>query len=146
MSEACEMPLSNATPQEIRDILTTAKVIAVVGLSDKPDRDSYRVAAYLQRAGYRVIPVNPAVQEVLQAVIGLALAATVLVVRSTGPAAALAVNVTGLPVRPAAVAVIVLLLVPAVVPRVQPPTVASPLPFVNGVVGAVADPPPRVTA
>jgi predicted CoA-binding protein len=65
MSDACEMPLSNATSQEIRDILSTAKVIAVVGLSDKPDRDSYRVAGYLQRAGYRVIPVNPAVKEVL---------------------------------------------------------------------------------
>jgi predicted CoA-binding protein len=65
MSDACEMPLQNATPQEIRDILKTAKVIAVVGLSDKPDRDSYRVAAYLQSAGYRIIPVNPAVKEVL---------------------------------------------------------------------------------
>lgn len=65
MSDACEMPLSNATPDEIRDILKTSRVIAVVGLSDKPDRDSYRVAAYMQRAGYRIIPVNPAVKEVL---------------------------------------------------------------------------------
>ena len=59
MSEACEMPIQNATPNEIRDILKSSKVIAVVGLSDKPDRDSYRVAAYMQRAGYRIIPVNP---------------------------------------------------------------------------------------
>lgn len=65
MSEACEMPMGNATPDEVREILTTAKVVAVVGLSDKPDRDSHRVAAYLQRAGYRIIPVNPAVTEVL---------------------------------------------------------------------------------
>jgi predicted CoA-binding protein len=65
MSEACEMPLQNATADEIRDILKTAKVIAVVGLSDKPDRDSHHVAAYMQRAGYRIIPVNPAVKEVL---------------------------------------------------------------------------------
>ena len=36
-----------------------------MGLSDKPDRDSYHVAAYLQRHGYRIIPVNPAVKEVL---------------------------------------------------------------------------------
>ncbi len=64
-SGACETPLQNATPQEIRDILKTAKVIAVVGLSDKPDRDSFRVAAYLKQAGYRIIPVNPAVKEVL---------------------------------------------------------------------------------
>src|SRR3954464_6668656 len=62
MSESCEMPLENATPEEIRDILKSAKVVAVVGLSDKPDRDSYRVAAYLQKAGYRVIPVNPALK------------------------------------------------------------------------------------
>lgn len=62
MSDACEMPLENATPAEVREILTTAKTVAVVGLSDKPDRDSYRVAEYLQRAGYRIIPVNPALK------------------------------------------------------------------------------------
>jgi len=65
MSEACELPLSNATPDEIRAILATAHTIAVVGLSDKPDRASHRVAAYLQRHGYRIIPVNPLVTEVL---------------------------------------------------------------------------------
>jgi predicted CoA-binding protein len=65
MSESCEMPLRNATPEEVRDLLRTARTIAVVGLSDKPERDSYRVAAYLQRQGYRVIPVNPALSTVL---------------------------------------------------------------------------------
>jgi predicted CoA-binding protein len=65
MNEGCEMPSSNAGPAEVRDILQNSRVIAVVGLSDKPDRDSYRVAAYLQQHGYRVIPVNPAVPEVL---------------------------------------------------------------------------------
>jgi uncharacterized protein len=59
MSDSCETPLENATSEEIREILKSAKVIAVVGLSDKPDRDSYHVAEYLQKAGYRVIPVNP---------------------------------------------------------------------------------------
>jgi len=49
----------------MRQILETAKTIAVVGLSDKPDRDSYRVAKYLQDHGYRIIPVNPTVDEVL---------------------------------------------------------------------------------
>jgi len=53
------------TDNEIESILTSSKTIAVVGLSDKPDRDSYRVAAYLQSHGYRIIPVNPAVQTVL---------------------------------------------------------------------------------
>lgn len=50
---------------KIRNLLARAKVIAVVGLSDRPERDSHGVARYLQRAGYRVIPVNPQVAEVL---------------------------------------------------------------------------------
>ena len=50
---------------EIRDVLTRARTIAIVGLSDKPERDSNEVARYLQSKGYRVIPVNPAVAEVL---------------------------------------------------------------------------------
>ncbi len=45
--------------------LTQSKVIAVVGLSPNPERDSYRVAKYLQSVGYRIIPVNPTVDEVL---------------------------------------------------------------------------------
>jgi predicted CoA-binding protein len=44
---------------KIRQILTEAKTIAVVGWSPKPDRPSHRVAAYLAAKGYRVIPVNP---------------------------------------------------------------------------------------
>jgi uncharacterized protein len=43
----------------IRQILTSARVIAVVGWSPKPDRPSHRVAEFLARRGYRVIPVNP---------------------------------------------------------------------------------------
>jgi predicted CoA-binding protein len=65
MPDFCEIPLSNATTDEIRALLRSMHTIAVVGLSDKPDRDSYRVAAYMQQAGYRVIPINPAVDEVL---------------------------------------------------------------------------------
>ncbi|MFM2310416.1 MAG: hypothetical protein RLY87_2538 [Chloroflexota bacterium] len=48
-----------------RTLLTTAKTIAVVGLSSKPDRASYQVAAYLQHHGYRIIPVNPKEEFVL---------------------------------------------------------------------------------
>jgi len=65
MSDFCEMPLENASAEEIRQLLTSARTIAVVGLSDKPDRDSYRVAQYLQQHGYRIIPVNPVVASVL---------------------------------------------------------------------------------
>ena len=43
----------------IPEILQHAKTIAVVGLSDKTDRASYGVAAYLQEHGYRILPVNP---------------------------------------------------------------------------------------
>jgi len=46
-------------------ILASAKTIAVVGLSPDPRRPSHGVARYLQRAGYRIIPVNPNVDEVL---------------------------------------------------------------------------------
>ncbi|MBU3598914.1 CoA-binding protein [Polynucleobacter sp. 30F-ANTBAC] len=41
------------------------KTIAVVGLSEKPSRPSYRVAQYMQSAGYRIIPVNPLCSEML---------------------------------------------------------------------------------
>lgn len=65
MNTACELPLNNATPDEIRRLLQTARTIAVVGLSDRSERDSYRVACYLKEHGFRIIPVNPNVAEVL---------------------------------------------------------------------------------
>jgi predicted CoA-binding protein len=57
--------MSDFDPEEIRDILHSARTIAVVGLSDRPDRPSHGVAAYLKAHGYRIIPVNPGVREVL---------------------------------------------------------------------------------
>ncbi|HYA70450.1 MAG TPA: CoA-binding protein [Thermoplasmata archaeon] len=53
------------TDAELRDVLGRARTIAVVGLSDKADRDSNQIARYLQSQGYRVVPVNPMLTEVL---------------------------------------------------------------------------------
>lgn len=50
---------------EIREILTKYKTVAVVGLSREPDKDSYRVSAYLKEHGFRIVPVNPFADEVL---------------------------------------------------------------------------------
>jgi uncharacterized protein len=50
---------------DVEAILTGTRTWAVVGCSPDPGRDSHRIAALLQRRGYRVIPVNPAVDEVL---------------------------------------------------------------------------------
>ena len=53
------------SPEELRALLRDAKTIAVVGLSPKPYRPSHGVARYLQRAGYRIIPVNPQHEDIL---------------------------------------------------------------------------------
>jgi len=51
----------------IEQILKSAKTIAVIGMSNKPERASYEVAGYLQSRGYEILPVNPAYagQEIL---------------------------------------------------------------------------------
>jgi predicted CoA-binding protein len=49
----------------IADILRSARRIAVVGLGDRPNRPAYGVSAYMQRAGYRIIPVHPVARTVL---------------------------------------------------------------------------------
>jgi hypothetical protein len=56
---------SGVVTDPITEILKRAKTIAVVGLSDSPLRPSHGVAAYLQTQGYRIIPVNPQIQESL---------------------------------------------------------------------------------
>ena len=49
----------------IETILKQFKTVAVVGLSPNPDRPSYRVTAYMQQAGYRIVPVRPGGGEIL---------------------------------------------------------------------------------
>ena len=59
------MAISNPSRQEIGEILKKAKRIAVVGLSNNPERTSYMVTKAMQESGYEIIPVNPTVTEVL---------------------------------------------------------------------------------
>ncbi len=61
----CEFPRENASDEEVRRILENARRIAVVGVSQKSDRDSHRVADYLVQAGFDVVGVNPAYDQVL---------------------------------------------------------------------------------
>ncbi|MFW6126705.1 MAG: CoA-binding protein [Thermodesulfobacteriota bacterium] len=66
MSEIeCQMPESNPDDEEIKQILKNNKVVAVVGLSPKPDRASHQVAQYLQEHGYQIVPVRPKADEIL---------------------------------------------------------------------------------
>jgi uncharacterized protein len=51
------MPLTR--DEDIRDLLAKARTIAVFGCSDRPNRPSYGVAAFLRHHGYRMLPVNP---------------------------------------------------------------------------------------
>ncbi|MGB8983894.1 MAG: CoA-binding protein [Anaerolineales bacterium] len=51
--------------QMLKEILQSTRTIASVGLSSNPEKASYSVAQYLKSQGYRVIPVNPTVSEVL---------------------------------------------------------------------------------
>ena len=46
--------------EDIRRILQNHRTVAVVGLSPKPHRDSHEIASYMQRQGWRIVPINPA--------------------------------------------------------------------------------------
>jgi len=54
----------NHNREKMQRVLSTAQTIAVVGHSDKPSRTSYQIADYLRAQGYKVIPVNPTIDEV----------------------------------------------------------------------------------
>ncbi len=59
------MPHRNPPDQDLKQLLTSAKTIAMVGASSKPDRSSHGIMQKLQQVGYHVIPVNPHETEVL---------------------------------------------------------------------------------
>lgn len=61
----CEIPEYNPPSEEIKAILEKYKTVAIVGLSPKPERDSYKVAKYLKENHYRIVPVNPGQKEIL---------------------------------------------------------------------------------
>ena len=63
--QSCEIPLNELPEEEVQAIIKRMKSIAIVGISDKPDRPSYGVARYLQYKGFKIIPVNPSIKEVL---------------------------------------------------------------------------------
>jgi uncharacterized protein len=51
--------------EDLRALLDRSRAIAVVGLSDQPDRESYQISSYLQARGYRIIGVNPSAVRIL---------------------------------------------------------------------------------
>ncbi|MGG1016044.1 CoA-binding protein [Bacillus subtilis] len=57
--------MQNPSKAEIKEILQRSKRIAVVGLSDRPDRTSHMVSKAMQDAGYEITPVNPTIDEAL---------------------------------------------------------------------------------
>lgn len=59
------MSFQNPSAADLKALLQGVKTIAVVGLSPKPDRPSFGVSRAMQRFGYRIVPVRPAVSEVL---------------------------------------------------------------------------------
>ncbi|WP_042160010.1 MULTISPECIES: CoA-binding protein [Bacillota] len=59
------MAFENPSRDRIKELLQDSNVIAVVGLSEKPDRVSYMVSEAMQAKGYRIIPVNPNAETIL---------------------------------------------------------------------------------
>lgn len=57
--------MKNPSNDTIKQILADSETIAVVGLSNNPERTSYQIAQAMQKAGYKIIPVNPTIEESL---------------------------------------------------------------------------------
>jgi len=61
----CEFPTVNENMDEIKKIFSEVKTIAIPGLSPKEDKDSHKVAKYLQSQGYKIIPIYPKEETIL---------------------------------------------------------------------------------
>ncbi len=61
----CEFPSISAGREQIEAVFTKTKTIAVLGLSPKLEKDSYKVAKYLKEQGFKIIPVYPKKEEIL---------------------------------------------------------------------------------
>ena len=59
------MEKDSHTDNQIRKILSSAKTVAVVGISTNPEKSAHYVPKYLQSKGYRIIPINPSAEEIL---------------------------------------------------------------------------------
>lgn len=63
--QSCEIAAYNPPSQEIEAILQKYRIVAVVGLSPKPERASHQVAKYLKEKDYTIVPVNPGQKNIL---------------------------------------------------------------------------------
>jgi len=61
----CEFPSVNSNKEQIKEIFETTKVIAIIGLSPNEEKDSHRVAKYLQEAGFTIVPIYPKEETIL---------------------------------------------------------------------------------
>jgi predicted CoA-binding protein len=64
-NQFCEIAAYNPPPEEVVAVLQKYKVLAIVGLSPKSERDSHQVAKYMKENDYRIVPVNPGQKEIL---------------------------------------------------------------------------------
>lgn len=61
----CELPSVNSNKQEVEEIFEMTKTIAVLGLSPDPEKASHRVAKYLQEQGFKIVPIYPKEEMIL---------------------------------------------------------------------------------
>ncbi|MDA7816687.1 CoA-binding protein [Sulfurimonas sp.] len=61
----CEFPTVNSNKQELQEIFNSVKTIAILGLSPNDEKDSHKVAKYLQKQGFKIVPIYPKEDQIL---------------------------------------------------------------------------------